>query len=176
MVHRSVFLNLCWISGTVIYTFLQRRESLFPNILTHTCRLETYDWRAAESRFNSLLPQFRTTIRTTSPTGTQSLRVHFVHKRSTRPGAIPLLLAHTWPSSFIEVQRIINALTEPPYVPDMGGAVPQAFHVVAPSIPGFGFSDASMQEGFGLEGTAEVFWELMGRLGYSEFVAHGTGW
>ncbi|EMD92251.1 hypothetical protein COCHEDRAFT_1203262 [Bipolaris maydis C5] len=138
--------------------------------------LETYDWRAAESRFNSLLPQFRTTIRTTSPSGTQSLRMHFVHKRSTRPGAIPLLLAHTWPSSFIEVQRIINALTEPQYVPDMGGAIPQAFHVVAPSIPGFGFSDASMQEGFGLEGTAEVFWELMGRLGYSEFVAHGMGW
>lgn len=87
-----------------------------------------------------------------------------------------MLLAHTWPSSFIEVQRIINALTEPQSVPGHGGAAPQAFHVVAPSIPGFGFSDASMEDDFGLDGTAEVFQKLMARLGYEEFVAHGTGW
>jgi pimeloyl-ACP methyl ester carboxylesterase len=143
-------------------------------------RLESYDWRAAESRFNSTLPQFRTTITTVSrvnPEVTQSLRVHFVHKRSKHPNAVPLLLSHTWPSSFIEVQRIIDTLTEPRHVPGHGGATPpQAFHVVAPSIPGFGFSDASMEEGFGLDGTSEVFQKLMERLGYKEFVAHGTGW
>lgn len=99
-----------------------------------------------------------------------------MHKRSKHPNAIPLLLSHTWPSSFIEVQRVINALTDPHSLPGHDESTPQAFHVVAPSIPGFGFSDASMEEGFGLGGTAEVFQRLMLRLGYEKFVAHGTGW
>ncbi|KAI4937677.1 hypothetical protein J4E85_000112 [Alternaria conjuncta] len=141
--------------------------------------LEGYDWRAAESRFNSTLPQYRTTITipsVTSPGTTQSLRIHFVHKRSKHPNAIPLLLCHTWPSSFIEVQRVIDGLTDPHSLPGHANSAQQAFHVVAPSIPGFGFSDASMEEGFGLHGTADVFQRLMGRLGYAQFVAHGTGW
>ncbi|KAI4961370.1 hypothetical protein J4E86_000398 [Alternaria arbusti] len=142
--------------------------------------LEGYDWRAAESRFNSTLPQYRTTITipstVTSTDSTQSLRIHFVHKRSKHPNAIPLLLCHTWPSSFIEVQRVIDGLTDPHSLPGHANSAQQAFHVVAPSIPGFGFSDASMEEGFGLHGTADVFQRLMGRLGYTQFVAHGTGW
>lgn len=106
----------------------------------------------------------------------ESLRIHFVHRRSTHPNAIPLLICHTWPSSFIEVQRVIEALAEPP--PGQQGENIQAFHVVAPSIPGFGFSDASMKEEFGVVGTAKVFDALMGRLGYAEggYVAGGTGW
>ncbi|KAI4672112.1 uncharacterized protein J4E78_000612 [Alternaria triticimaculans] len=142
--------------------------------------LEGYDWRAAESRFNSTLPQYRTTITipsaVTSTDSTQSLRIHFVHKRSKHPNAIPLLLCHTWPSSFIEVQRVIDGLTDPHSLAGHANSAQQAFHVVAPSIPGFGFSDASMEEGFGLHGTADVFQRLMGRLGYTQFVAHGTGW
>jgi hypothetical protein len=95
-------------------------------------------------------------------------------------------MCHTWPSSFIEVQRVIEGLVDPVTPPGyeidgnrdrVQGTAVQAFHVVAPSIPGFGFSDAGMEEGFGLNGTAEVFEKLMGRLGYSGgFVAHGVGW
>jgi pimeloyl-ACP methyl ester carboxylesterase len=92
-----------------------------------------------------------------------------VHVRSKHASAIPLLYCHSWPSSFIEVQRLVAALTDPP----AGG---QAFHVVVPSIPGFGFSDASTVVEFGVRETAEVFDALMGRLGYAGYVAHGIGW
>ncbi|KAF1834099.1 alpha/beta-hydrolase [Decorospora gaudefroyi] len=138
--------------------------------------LDGYDWRASEARFNATLPQYRTTITTRSSTPTQSLRIHLVHKRSKHTNAIPMLLCHTWPSSFIEVQRVIDALTDPQSVAGYASGEQQAFHVVAPSIPGFGFSDASTCHDFGLNGTAEVFDALMVRLGYGRYVAHGTGW
>ena len=100
-----------------------------------------------------------------------------MHKRSKHANAIPLLICHSWPSSFIEVQRVIDSLTDPAALPSFGIGAQQAFHVVAPSIPGFGFSDASSEVGFGLEGTAGVFDGLMARLGYGGgYVAHGTGW
>ncbi|KAF1847948.1 alpha/beta-hydrolase [Cucurbitaria berberidis CBS 394.84] len=140
--------------------------------------LDGYDWRAAEAKFNLDLPQYRTTITTPSTSSLptpQILRIHFVHKRSKHENAIPLLFCHTWPSSFIEVQRVIDALTDPHSLPSFGDGAQQAFHVIAPSIPGFGFSDASMSEDFGLNGTAEVFDGLMARLGYDRYVAHGTG-
>ncbi|KAL6706185.1 hypothetical protein ACN47E_005920 [Coniothyrium glycines] len=141
--------------------------------------LEGYDWRAAETQFNLTLPQYRTTVdapTSTNASNAQRLRIHFVHKRSKHDNAIPLLLCHTWPSSFVEVQRIIDALIDPHSLPSFGSGAQQAFHVVAPSIPGFGFSDASLAEEFGLHGTAEVFNSLMSRLGYDKYVAHGTGW
>jgi pimeloyl-ACP methyl ester carboxylesterase len=87
-----------------------------------------------------------------------------------------LLFCHTWPSSFIEVQRIIDALTDPLSLPSIGHGSQQAFHVVAPSIPGFGFSEGSASDEFGLKGTADVFNGLMSRLGYNRYVTHGTGW
>lgn len=142
-------------------------------------RLEGYDWRAAEAKFNLSLPQFRTTISIPSssePSGTQPLRIHFVHKRSKHSNAIPLLFCHTWLASFIEVQRIINTLTDPQILPGFGDGAQQAFHVIAPSIPGFGFSDGSMSDDLGLNDTAEVFDRLMARLGYDRYVAHGSGW
>lgn len=141
--------------------------------------LEGYDWRAAETQFNSSLPQFRTNITVPSVTddsATHSLRIHFVHKRSKHDNAIPLLICHSWPSSFIEVQRIIDALTDPHSLPSFGEGAQQAFHVVAPSIPGFGFSDASSSLKFGVRETAGMFDGLMGRLGYEQYVAHGVGW
>ncbi|KAF1935396.1 alpha/beta-hydrolase, partial [Clathrospora elynae] len=150
----------------------------------HT-RLDGYNWRAAESRFNSTLPQYRTTITVpSSSTSPESLRIHFVHKCSKNLTATPLLLCHTWPSSFIEVQRVIDALTDPHSLPGHGygqrngnkNGAQQAFHIIAPSIPGFGFSDASQSPDFGIGGTAEVFAGLMARLGYKRWVAHGTGW
>lgn len=129
--------------------------------------LKRYDWRTQEALFNNALPQFRTT-----------LRVHFVHKRSKHRNAIPLLFCHGWPSSFIELYKIVDALTDPVSLPSYGIGAQQAFHVVAPSIPGFGFSDASPVEGFGLRGTAGAFDEVMSRLGYAKrgYVVHGAGW
>jgi pimeloyl-ACP methyl ester carboxylesterase len=130
-------------------------------------RLESYDWRREEAHFNASLPQFRTTLSVASQ---PPLRIHFVHKRSRNPNAIPLLFCHSWPSSFIEIQRIIDALVDPISLGE------QAFHVVVPSIPGFGFSDASADAEFGVWGTAEVYAELMRRLGYERFVACGSDW
>ena len=152
-------------------------------------RLERYDWRTQESRLNAALPQFRTAIKvsptsstppstSTTPTDSapESLRIHFVHKASKHPNAIPLLLCYAWPSSFIEVQKIIESLTDPQSLPSYGTGAHQAFHVVAPSIPGFGFSDASSAEMFGVRDTATVFDKLMTRLGYKNYVVHGSGW
>ncbi|KAF1969724.1 alpha/beta-hydrolase [Bimuria novae-zelandiae CBS 107.79] len=141
--------------------------------------LESYDWRIEEAGLNTSLPQYRTTISLPSPHNTdsvQKLRIHFVHKRSTHENAIPLLFCHSWPSSFIEPQKVIDALTDPQSLPNFGDGAQQAFHVVVPSIPGFGFSDASTIETFGLEGTAEAFDKVMKRLGYERYVAHGSGW
>jgi pimeloyl-ACP methyl ester carboxylesterase len=142
-------------------------------------RLEGYDWRAAETQFNTCLPQFRTTITIPSvadDSASHSLRIHFVHKRSKHASAIPLLVCHSWPSSFIEVQRTIDALTDPYSLPGFGEGAQQAFHVIAPSIPGFGFSDASSSLDFGLQETAAMFNGLMERLGYKQYVTHGVGW
>ncbi|KAF2646735.1 alpha/beta-hydrolase [Massarina eburnea CBS 473.64] len=149
--------------------------------------LETYDWRTQEAHFNTTLPQYRTTINlpsSSSPsdglrkadTGqSEPLRIHFVHKRSKHANAMPLLFCHTWPSSFIEVEKIVDGLTDPQSLPSFGVGAQQAFHVVAPSIPGFGFSDASTREDFGVNETADAFNSVMLRLGYESYVAHGTG-
>jgi pimeloyl-ACP methyl ester carboxylesterase len=144
-------------------------------------RLEQYDWRAQETSLNIRLPQYRTTITlsNSSPSDetTNSFRIHFVHKRCQNRSAIPLLVCHGWPGSFTEVSKIIDALTEPDFTALPPGAkVPLGFHVVAPSIPGFGFSDASNEEGFGLEETAQVFNALMKQLGYDQYIAHGSEW
>jgi pimeloyl-ACP methyl ester carboxylesterase len=104
------------------------------------------------------------------------LRIHFVHKQSKHANAIPLLVCHSWPSSFIEVQKMIDALTDPYSLPSFGEGAQQAFHVVAPSIPGFGFSDASPESKFGVGETAYLFDQLMKTLGYGRYVTHGAGW
>lgn len=159
---------------------LPAQARLEANINT---RLDGYDWRAAEDHFNASLPQFRTTITpkptiqtTIQTTESQSLRLHFVHRKSKHANAIPLLMCHSWPSSFIEVLRVIEALTDPHSLPSFGEGAQQAFHVIAPSIPGFGFSDTSSRLDFGLDQTADLFDELMLKLGYSEYVTHGVGW
>ncbi|KAI9822630.1 MAG: hypothetical protein M1827_000349 [Pycnora praestabilis] len=138
--------------------------------------LERYDWRAQETLINEHLPQFRTTINAENH---PPLRIHFVHKRSPHPSAIPLLFCHGWPGSVLEVSKIIDPLTNPQETPREGmsaGREVQAFHVVAPSIPGFGFSDASTNDGMGLRATAGVYDTLMQRLGYPHYVAQGGDW
>jgi pimeloyl-ACP methyl ester carboxylesterase len=140
-------------------------------------RLDGYSWRAQEAAFNDSLPQFRTTIRCTSAsTNLQSdldVKVHFVHVRSQNPNAVPLLFCHGWPSSFTEVSPIIKFLTEAPA--EVIGA-DTSFHVVAASIPGFGFSDVVSDERFGPKATAVVYDALMKLLGYEVYIAHGDGW
>ncbi|USQ82008.1 epoxide hydrolase 1 [Ornithinimicrobium faecis] len=121
----------------------------------------TYDWRAFETRLNRI-GQFRTTI--------DGLGIHFLHRRSTRSDATPLVLTHGWPGSVAEFTDIIDELADPrdPTAP--------AFHVVAPSLPGFGFSDKPTSTGWGVERIAAAWVTLMGRLGYGQFVAHGGDW
>jgi pimeloyl-ACP methyl ester carboxylesterase len=173
MVRRKACWSLSSISGISPHSAPHRTNS--PYLTFH--RLDGYSWRATESHLNTALPQFRTSITIppcTNPYDSQTLRCHFVHKRSPHANAIPLLIVHSWPSSFIEVQRIIDALVDPAALPGVGKQ--QAFHVVAPSIPGFGFSDAGESEGFGVKETAAVFDGVMVRLGYCGYVAHGVGW
>ena len=120
-----------------------------------------YDWRPFEARLNRI-GQFRTTI--------DGLGIHFLHRRSGRADATPLILTHGWPGSIAEFVDIIDELADPP---DAGAP---AFHVVAPSLPGFGYSDKPAATGWGTEKIAAAWVELMGRLGYGRFLAHGGDW
>lgn len=143
--------------------------------------MEEYDWRAQETIFNNNLPQFRATIgsetSSSSNRGDQGkVRLHFTHKRSPAQRTIPLLFCHGWPPSFTEVIKIIEPLSDPISTPPRGSQDALGFHVVAPSIPGFGFSDISSDESFGLRKTAEIFDTLMKQLGYQEYVAYGGDW
>lgn len=134
-------------------------------------RLMTYwknefDWRRAEAQLN-LLPQFISPIEVE---GFGRLEMHFVHQRSKVQGAIPLLFVHGWPGSFIEVSKILPQLVNP-----TSSAAP-AFHVVAPSLPGFAFSEAPKKRGFGGAQYAEACHKVMLALGYEEYVTQGGDW
>ncbi len=123
-----------------------------------------YDWRACEARLNAL-GQFVTEI--------DGLDIHFLHVRSPHEDALPLILTHGWPGSVIEFLEVIPRLTQPE---EFGGNASQAFHVVAPSLPGFGFSGKPNATGWGVEKIATAWAELMRRLGYSRWVAQGGDW
>lgn len=129
---------------------------------------EEYSWRAQEAFFNDTLPQFRAVI--------HGARLHFVHRRSPSPDAIPLLFVHGWPESFIAVSNMIDALCNPASNPPRGHNNVPSFHLVAPSIPGFGFSDQVSEEGNNMSTTAELFDALMKTLGYWRYIATGSGW
>lgn len=131
--------------------------------LVHYWRHE-YDWRAAEARLNRW-PQFITAI--------DGADVHFAHIRSPEPGATPLIVTHGWPGSFVEFERIAGPLTDPRAY----GADPaDAFHLVLPSIPGFGFSGPTREKGWEHLRVAGAFGELMRRLGYRRYGAQGGDW
>ena len=122
-----------------------------------------YDWRAAEAALNEI-PQFITTI--------DGQPIHFLHVRSAEPGALPLLLTHGWPSSPVEFLRLIGPLTDPR---SAGGDPADAFHLVIPSLPGYGFSTPVRQPGWGsLFRIAQAWAQLMGRLGYDRYAVQGT--
>ena len=121
----------------------------------------SYDWRKHEARLNEFL-QFTTTIDDTT--------LHFVHARSPEPDALPLILTHGWPGSIVEFTEIIGPLSDPRA---HSGDPTDAFHVVAPSVPGFGFSGPTRDSGWNLNRIARAFAVLMGRLGYERYGAHG---
>ncbi len=123
-----------------------------------------FDWRAQESALNAL-PQYRTRI--------DDLDLHFVHQPGDGPAPLPLVLSHGWPSSFVEYQKVIGPLADPAAY---GGDAADAFHVVVPSLPGYGFSGILTRPGMTPRRMAEIWAELMNRLGYSRFGAHGCDW
>ncbi|KAK1087920.1 hypothetical protein LTR33_000805 [Friedmanniomyces endolithicus] len=130
--------------------------------------LEQYDWRLQERHYNDTLPQFRAVVNGT--------RMHFVHRRSMAPNAIPLLFVQGFPESFMTIASMIEALCDPIMTPPRGAESLPAFHVVAPSISGFGFSDAVPEEGNAMPTTAAMFDSLMKSLGYQRYIIHGSGW
>jgi microsomal epoxide hydrolase len=124
----------------------------------------SYDWRAAEARLNEY-PQFVTEI-----DGTQ---LHFMHIESPEPDARPLLLSHGWPGSIVEFLNVIGPLTNPTA---HGGDPADAFHLVIPSLPGFGFSGPTNEVGWDVRRMARALAELMDRLGYERYAAQGGDW
>ncbi|KJA16951.1 hypothetical protein HYPSUDRAFT_192655 [Hypholoma sublateritium FD-334 SS-4] len=125
-----------------------------------------YDWRTHEAILNADLPQFQTEI---AVDGFESLKIHFVHKQSEVTGAIPLLFVHGWPGGFFEARKLLPLLTQA--TPDQ-----PSFHIVAYSLPGYGFSEAPKKKGFTLSQYAEVGHKLMLALGYNEYVVQGGDW
>jgi len=120
-----------------------------------------YDWRKVEASLNAL-PQFKTNI--------DGLDIHFIHVRSPHENALPLIITHGWPGSVIEMLEVIGPLTDPTA---HGGQAEDAFDVVVPSLPGYGFSDRPTEVGWGAGRTAQAWAELMSRLGYTRYVAQG---
>jgi pimeloyl-ACP methyl ester carboxylesterase len=123
-----------------------------------------YDWRRCEEKLNAL-PQFVTEI--------DGLDIHFIHVRSDHADAMPLIINHGWPGSVIEQLKVIEPLAEPTAC---GGAASDAFHVVIPSMPGYGFSGKPATTGWGPERMARAWDQLMQRLGYTHYVAQGGDW
>jgi epoxide hydrolase len=123
-----------------------------------------YDWRKIEARLNAL-PQFHTDL--------DGLGIYFLHIRSPHSDAAPLILTHGWPGSVIEFLKVIPALTDPS---NHGGQSQDAFHVVCPALPGYGFSDKPKQNGWSVERTARAWSKLMLRLGYQRYYAQGGDW
>src|SRR5258705_5910281 len=123
-----------------------------------------YDWRKCQARLNAL-PQFITEI--------DGLDIHFIHVRSKHDNALPLIVTHGWPGSPIEQLKIIDPLTNPTA---HGGSASDAFHVVIPSMAGYGFSGKPTTPGWNPARMARAWVELMKRLGYSRFTAQGGDW
>jgi pimeloyl-ACP methyl ester carboxylesterase len=123
-----------------------------------------YDWRRVEARLNAL-PQFITTI--------DGLDIHFIHVKSRHPNALPIVISHGWPGSIIEQIKLVGPLTDPTA---HGGRAEDAFHVVIPSMPGYGFSGRPTTPGWGPERMGRAWDVLMKRLGYTRYVAQGGDW
>ena len=126
--------------------------------------LTAYDWRRGEARINAF-DQFTTTV--------ENIDIHFLHVRSPHEHALPLIMTHGWPGSIVEFLKVIGPLTRPE---EHGGDASDAFHVVCPSLPGYGFSGKPAVTGWGVEKIADAWAVLMARLGYDRYVAQGGDW
>jgi microsomal epoxide hydrolase len=124
----------------------------------------SYDWRSAEQQLNRF-PQYITEI--------DGVDIHFLHVRSPEPGAVPLLITHGWPGAVAEFSSVIGPLTDPV---SHGGNREDAFHLVIPSLPGYGFSGAPAVPGWDVRRVAKAWAELMSRLGYDRYFAQGGDW
>ncbi|KAL0958908.1 hypothetical protein HGRIS_014226 [Hohenbuehelia grisea] len=127
---------------------------------------DAYDWRKHEAELNRELPQYTRAI---DIEGQGTLDIHYIYKKSEVINAIPLLFVHGWPGSFIEARKILSLLVT-------ASADQPSFHVVALSLPGYGFSEAPKKKGFGIQHYAEVGHKLMVALGYNEYITQGGDW
>ena len=125
---------------------------------------DAYDWRKIEARLNTF-PQYRTEI--------DGIGIHFLHVRSPNPDALPIVITHGWPGSVVEFHKVIEPLVDPA---GHGADPADAFHVVCPSLPGYGFSDKPSRPGWRVERIADAWAELMARLGYARYGAQGGDW
>ncbi|MCZ6465553.1 MAG: alpha/beta fold hydrolase [Proteobacteria bacterium] len=125
---------------------------------------DKFDWRAQEARLNAF-PQFETEI--------DGQRIHFIHARSRHENAMPLLISHGWPGSVVEFLKVIEPLRDPEA---HGGRAEDAFHVICPSLPGYGFSGPTDERQWDLQRMADAFAALMARLGYTRYGAQGGDW
>ena len=125
---------------------------------------EDFDWRAQERRLNEF-DHFKTTI--------DGLDLHFIHQRSPQENAIPLILTHGWPGSFIEFAELIGPLTDPV---SHGADLTDSFHIIAPSLPGFGFSGIPTEPGYSPEKIAHLLAALMEKIGYQRYAIAGGDW
>jgi len=134
--------------------------------IEEVCRYwaEAYDWRRREALLNRF-PQFVTEI--------DGLDIHFMHVRSPHADALPLIITHGWPGSVVEFHKVIEPLVDPA---KHGGDAADAFHVVCPSLPGFGFSAKPTTTGWGIDRIAATWAKLMARLGYARYGAQGGDW
>ena len=122
---------------------------------------DRFDWRAQEARLNRFSQYM---------VGVDGLNLHFIHQRSRHPNALPLLISHGWPGSIVEFEKIVDPLTDPV---KYGGLAEDAFHVVAPSIPGFGFSEKPRERGYNTRRVAALYQKLMEGLGYTRYAVQG---
>ena len=123
-----------------------------------------YDWRAREAYFNRF-PQYVTEI--------EGLDIHFIHRPSPHPDAVPLVITHGWPGSVVEFHKVIEPLADPVA---HGANADDAFHVVCPSLPGYGFSERPATTGWGVGKIADAWDQLMVRLGHDRYFAQGGDW
>lgn len=142
------------------------QQGIPPAVVRDLCRhwVNSYDWRKVESRLNAV-PQFTARL--------EGIGIHFLHARSRHPEAFPLILTHGWPGSILELLDLIGPLTNPEL---HGGTAADAFHVVIPSLPGYGFSEKPSEPGWGVERIARAWIRLMHGLGYSSYGAAGSDW
>ena len=160
---RTRLLNTRWPDREVVEDWSQGTPlSYMQDIAAYWA--ETYDWRAREAKLDEL-PQWRADV--------DGMGLHFVHARSPHAGAMPILMLHGWPGSFVEFRQVVPRLTDPVA---FGGRAEDAFDVVVPSLPGFGFSDKPKTPGFGAHAIAAKLDALMCGLGYDRYGVQGGDW